>query len=153
MYNDKQIELLNSLIEINNDRILGYKTACADVEDLDLKLLFGQFMQTSEKCKIQLKELVVELGGTPLDDPLTMAIVHRAWIDFKAMINDGDRISILSSCEYGEDVTSTVYKKIFITYIDELSIYQQQILKAQHLLLQAEHEKIKELIILLEKLN
>jgi uncharacterized protein (TIGR02284 family) len=151
MYNDKQIELLNSLIQINNDRILGYKTATADVQDIDLKLLFGQFMQTSEKCKLQLQELVIQLGGTPAEDALSMAIVHRAWIDFKAMINDGDRISILSSCEYGEDVTTTVYKNIFINNIDELLVYQQQILKAQHIILQAEHEKIKEFILLLEK--
>jgi uncharacterized protein (TIGR02284 family) len=153
MYNDKQIEILNTLIEINNDRIERYKVATADVEDLDLKLLFSQFMQTSEKCKTEIEELIVELGGTPIDATHTMAIIHRAWMDFKAMLNNGDRISILNSCAYGEEVIVNVYKEIFINEIENLFVSTQKILKAQHLLLQADHSRVIECIKMLDKLE
>jgi uncharacterized protein (TIGR02284 family) len=149
MYYDKQIEILNSLIEINSDRIEGYNTATANVKDLDLKLLFSQFMQTSENCKNELVEMILELRGTAIIDTDTMAMIHRAWMDFKAMINDGDRISILQSCEYGEEVTVTVYKNVFIKEAGALSDSILSKLKAQHLLLHADHEKVKECIALL----
>jgi uncharacterized protein (TIGR02284 family) len=153
MHSNKQIDILNSLIEINNDRIKGYETASADLEDIDLKLIFGQNMQTSEKCKKELTQIVLEMGGVPLDDSVTMAIVHRAWIDFKAMLNGGDRMSILSSCAYGEEITVNVYKEVFITEINFLTDHTQTILKAQLLLLEADQAKVNDCIEILEKLD
>ncbi len=47
----KAIEVLNSLITINNDRIEGYETASKETEEHDLKTLFAQFISTSRKCK------------------------------------------------------------------------------------------------------
>lgn len=47
MDNEKQIEVLNSLIIINNDRIEGYKTAGAEAKETDLKMLFSDLMETS----------------------------------------------------------------------------------------------------------
>jgi hypothetical protein len=40
MDNEKKIEVLNSLIVINNDRIEGYKTAEAEAKETDLKCFF-----------------------------------------------------------------------------------------------------------------
>ena len=37
MKTEKTIDVLNSLIEINNDRIYGYETASKEVEETDLK--------------------------------------------------------------------------------------------------------------------
>jgi uncharacterized protein (TIGR02284 family) len=94
--------------------------------------------------------MILELRGTAIIDTDTMAMIHRAWMDFKAMINDGDRISILQSCEYGEEVTVTVYKNVFIKEAGALSDSILSKLKAQHLLLHADHEKVKECIALLD---
>uniref|UniRef100_UPI0025C47882 YtxH domain-containing protein n=1 Tax=Marinilabilia sp. TaxID=2021252 RepID=UPI0025C47882 len=52
--NEKAIEVLNSLITINNDRIEGYETASNETEEPDLKNLFAQFISTSQKCKKEL---------------------------------------------------------------------------------------------------
>ena len=43
MDKEKTIELLNSLITINNDRIQGYETAAKETKDEELKTLFGRF--------------------------------------------------------------------------------------------------------------
>ena len=43
MDNEKTLDVFNTLIEINNDRIEGYETATAETEEQDLKVLFSQF--------------------------------------------------------------------------------------------------------------
>ena len=52
MENEKTIDALNKLIEINNDRIEGYETASKETNDTDLLNLFSGFIQTSKKCRI-----------------------------------------------------------------------------------------------------
>jgi hypothetical protein len=49
MAKEKTIEVLNTLITINNDRIEGYETAAKETEKQDLKVLFAQFSSTSQK--------------------------------------------------------------------------------------------------------
>ena len=58
MENDNAIDVLNSLIVINNDRIAGYQRAMDETEEGDLESLFSQFINTSQKCK---EELVSEV--------------------------------------------------------------------------------------------
>jgi hypothetical protein len=42
MEKEKTIEVLNTLITINNDRIEGYDTAAKETDEYDLKNLFSQ---------------------------------------------------------------------------------------------------------------
>jgi len=53
MDNEKTIDVLNTLIQINNDRIEGYETASKETEEHDLKTMFAQFTKTSEKNNTQ----------------------------------------------------------------------------------------------------
>ena len=71
MDNNKTIEVLNTLITINNDRIEGYETAAKETEEQDLKTLFAQFSSTSQRCKLELNNEVNKLGGTPAEGTLT----------------------------------------------------------------------------------
>ncbi|MCC7453297.1 MAG: hypothetical protein IT222_03950, partial [Crocinitomix sp.] len=48
MKNEKSIEVLTTLITINNDRIEGYETASKESKESDLKSLFAKFIATSE---------------------------------------------------------------------------------------------------------
>lgn len=44
-----QIETLNDLLQINNDRIEGYNTAIKNLDDgTDLRLLFSSFVEQSQ---------------------------------------------------------------------------------------------------------
>ena len=63
MKKEKAVEVLNSLITINNDRIEGYETASKETDEHDLKSLFAQFISTSQKCKQELVLEVNKLGG------------------------------------------------------------------------------------------
>ena len=143
MENEKTIEVLNTLITINNDRIEGYETAAKETEEQDLKTLFAMFSSTSEKCKRELVAEVSKLGGTPAEGTKTTGKFFRVWMDVKAALTGKDHKAILNSCEYGEDVAKGTYEKALKNDAENLSAEQQAMIKAQHTLLVADHDKVK----------
>ena len=143
MEKEKTIEVLNTLITINNDRIEGYETAGKETEEHDLKTLFATFSSTSEKCKTELVAEVIKLGGTPADGTRTTGKFFRVWMDVKAALTGKDRKAILNSCEYGEDVAQKTYEDALKNDSENLSTEQQSMIKAQHSLLVADHDKVK----------
>ncbi len=143
MQNEKTIEVLNTLITINNDRIEGYETAAKETEEQELKTLFAQFTATSLKCKAELKNEVSKLGGTATEGTKTTGKFFRVWMDVKAALTGKDRKAILNSCEYGEDVAKGTYEKALQNDAENLSTEQQTMIKSQHTLLVADHNKVK----------
>ena len=143
MENEKTIAVLNTLITINNDRIEGYETAAEEAEEQDLKTLFAHFSSTSKACKQELTNEVSKLGGTAAEGTLTAGKLHRVWMDVKAAITGKDRKAILNSCEYGEEFAKDTYEKALKNDAENLSAEQQTMIKAQHTLLNADHDKIK----------
>ena len=143
MENEKTIAVLNTLITINNDRIEGYETASKETEEQDLKTLFAQLSSTSQKCKHELMNEVSKLGGTAAEGTLTIGKFFRVWMDVKAALTGKDRKAILNSCEYGEDQAKDTYEKALENDKENLSMEQQTMIKAQHTLLGADHDKVK----------
>ena len=143
MENEKTIDVLNNLIQINNDRIEGYETASKETEEQDLITFFGELTQTSLHCKNELSHEVTRLGGIPTDSTKTTGKFFRVWMDVKAALTGKDRKAILNSCEYGEDIAKDTYKKALENDIENLNVEQQTMIKAQHALLGADHDKVK----------
>ena len=143
MENEKTIAALNTLVTINNDRIEGYETASKETEEQDLKTLFAQFSSTSQKCKQELTSEVNKLGGTVAEGTLTIGKFFRVWMDVKAALTGKDRKAILNSCEYGEDQAKETYEKVLEDDIENLNLEQQTMIKAQHISLKADHDKVK----------
>ena len=146
MENEKTIAVLNTLITINNDRIEGYETASKETEEQDLKTLFAQLSSTSQKCKQELTNEATKLGGTPAEGTKTSGKFFRVWMDVKAALTGKDRKAILNSCEYGEDAAKDTYKKALENDLENLNAEQQSMIKAQHTLLVADHDKVKSMI-------
>ena len=143
MENEKTIAVLNTLITINNDRIEGYETASKETEEQDLKTLFAHFSSTSKKCKQELTNEISKLGGKAADGTLTIGKFFRVWMDVKAALTGKDRKAILNSCEYGEDQAKHTYEKALENDKENLSMEQQTMIKVQHTLLGADHDKVK----------
>jgi uncharacterized protein (TIGR02284 family) len=143
METEKTIEVLNTLITINNDRIEGYETAAKETEEQDLKTLFAIFSSTSEKCRRELVGEVTKLGGTPAEGTKTTGKFFRVWMDVKAALTGKDRKAILNSCEYGEEAAQDTYEKALKNDTENLSAQQQTMIKAQHTLLVADYNKVK----------
>ncbi len=143
MEKEKTIEVLNTLITINNDRIEGYETAAKETEEQDLKLFFSDLKQTSLHCNKELIGEVTKLGGTATEGTKTTGKFFRVWMDVKAALTGKDRKAILNSCEYGEDMAKDTYEKALKNDVEYLSAEQQTMIKAQHTLLVADHNKVK----------
>ena len=145
MNNEKSIEVLNTLIEINNDRIAGYETASSETEELDLKALFSGLQYTSQSCKAELVSEVIKLGGTPIKGTKATGKLFRIWMDIKAAMTGKDRKTILNSCEFGEDMAVDTYRKALRDNLEDITPEQQEMLNAQFLLIKAGHDKVKSL--------
>jgi uncharacterized protein (TIGR02284 family) len=144
--NEKVIEQLNNLVEINNDRIRGYETALKETatEDADLRKLFEEMAEHSRQFKNELSFEVKRLGGTPSEGTKNSGKVFRAWMDFKAALTGKNRKEIISSCEFGEDAALETYKDVINSDVVFPENIREIILKEKQWL-QQDHNKVREL--------
>ena len=136
---ENAVEILNDLIEINNDRIVGYERAIdeTELEDADLKSIFALMVTESRDYKQELIEEVSNNGGTVETGTTASGKIYRVWMDVKATFSGHSRKSILESCEFGEDAAQTAYRTALAdedlpSSFRELVMRQQQALKLSH---------------------
>ncbi len=145
MDKQKTITVLNSIVQINNDRIEGYETAAKETEELDFKTMFADFIDTSEQCNADLVGEVEKLGGEPTKSTRVTGKIFRAWMDIKTALTGNDREAILNSCEFGEKAAQDAYTSVLKNDLENLTLEHQTMLIRQKDLLQADHSKIKSL--------
>ncbi len=145
MENKKIIDALNTLVEINNDRIEGYEKASKETDETDLKEMFGSLASTSIACKLELVSEVKQLGGKPEEGTRTSGKFFRAWMDVKAALTGRDRKAILSSCEFGEDAAVNTYKKVLEDNSDELLDHHISMIDAQYSMIKSDHDTVRNL--------
>jgi uncharacterized protein (TIGR02284 family) len=145
MNNQNAIDVLNTLIIINNDRMEGYETASKETNEMELKNLFSHFINTSHHCKTELVKQVHHMGGVPDEGTRITGKFFRVWMDVKVALSGNDRKAILGSCDYGEQVAQDTYEKALQDNLEDISAEQQKILVAQRMALKADHDNIKSL--------
>lgn len=143
MQTQESIEVLNTLITINNDRIEGYETATNETDEQDLKDLFAKFTETSQKCKQELVIEVTKLGGEVEEGTLLSGKFFRTWMEVKAALTGHNRKAILDSCEYGEDIAVDTYEKALKDNAGDITSDQKTMINAQYFLIKADHDKVK----------
>ena len=143
--NTVNTEILNDLIQINNDRVVGYEKAMKELkpEDFDLKTLFVKMIGESHKHKMALATEVQVMGVEADKGTTTSGKIYRAWMDVKAAFTGHDRKTILNNCEFGEDAAQNAYK---MALADEgLSANLKTLITAQKASLRVSHDEIKAL--------
>ena len=143
MEKEKTIDVLNSLITINNDRIEGYETASKETDEPDLKSLFAKFISTSQKCKQELVMEVNMLGGEEAEGTKVSGKFFRGWMDVKAALTGKDRKAILNSCEFGEDEALETYEEALQNESEHLTADHETMIYTQKSLLKADHDHVK----------
>jgi len=143
---EHQISALNDLIKINYDRITGYEKSIEGTGDDDLKTLFAEYIQQSRNNITELTDHLHVLGGEPATGTTIAGKFYHTWIDLKARFTKKDRHSILSDCEYGEDIANAAYRKASddkeLIWKDEKIV---SVLSKQLKQLKAAHDLVKEL--------
>ncbi len=145
MQNDNQkiIQEINELIEINNDRTEGYKKAIKEVDDSDLKDLFKNMSEHSFGFRNELSNEVIKLGGKPLTRTTNSGKLFRAWMDIRSALTSKDRKTVLNSCEFGEDAALDTYAKVLRE--NHLNPEVRGLIMNQKQTLQQDHDRIKSL--------
>jgi uncharacterized protein (TIGR02284 family) len=139
------IEVLNDLVAINNDRIVGYEKAIEEAEasDSDLKSLFTSMIDESRKIRLALANEVQSLGGEYDRGTTASGKLYRAWMDVRAVFSGHDRHAVLANCERGEDAAQNAYKEALSD--NNLPAYVRTMLEEQKQTLRASHDEIKAL--------
>ena len=144
--NSKVIDLLNDLIQINNDRVIGYEKAIDELkdEDADLRTLFHRYMQESKQYAGDLTQEVSRLGGDAADGTTNSGKIYRVWMDLKAAVTGHDRKTVLANCEFGEDAAQKAYDMALNSDID-LDAPIRDLIVRQKTQLRAGHDEIQRL--------
>ncbi|MEO5909657.1 MAG: PA2169 family four-helix-bundle protein [Pelobium sp.] len=143
--NNINSEILNDLIQINNDRIVGYEKAIENLKDgdRDLKSLFIGMIEESHNCKMGLSnELNVLKHDTDTGTTISGKI-YRAWMDVKAVFTGNDRKGVLENCEFGEDAAQKAYASALSD--NDLSQHLKEMILEQKNILRNSHDQIKAL--------
>lgn len=146
MDNEKITGILNDLIRINHDRVVGYEKATDELKegDADLKALFQRYITESRQYGQELTTEVSRLGGNPADGTTNSGKVYRVWMDLKATATGHDRKTVLDNCEFGEDAAQKAYDTALNADAD-LEPALRDLIVRQKASLKAGHDEVKRL--------
>jgi uncharacterized protein (TIGR02284 family) len=144
--NEKITGLLNDLIRINNDRIVGYEKALDELkeETEDLRPLFLRYAQESRGYARELTTEVNRLGGEATDGTTNSGKIYRVWMDLKAVVAGKDRKATLENCEFGEDAAQKAYD-MALNSDEQLEPSLRDLIVRQKTELRIAHDEVKRL--------
>lgn len=140
------IEALNDLVQINNDRIVGYQKAIDELkegQDSDLRSLFNNLIDDSRGYKDELEQMIRSYGGDPAAGTTMAGKLYRAWMDIKATFSGKDRAAVLENCEAGEDAAQKAYQSALDD--EEVMPETKALIRRQQAQLSNAHDQIKQL--------
>ena len=143
---EKVVNILNDLIRINHDRVVGYEKAVEELKDgdADLKTLFQRYITESRQFAQELTQEVSRLGANPADGTTNSGKIYRVWMDLKAAIAGKDRKTILDNCEFGEDAAQKAYD-LALNADAELEPSLRDLIVRQKATLKVGHDEVKRL--------
>lgn len=135
------IDKLNHLIEIAYDGFNGYETAAEHVENEEYAELFEAYAAQREEHVRELTDVVNQAGGEPQAGGQLSGTFHRAWIDIKSAITDGEE-AILAECVRGEEEALDAYTDVIS---DDLPDDVRELLRQQLSEVRIAYERVTEL--------
>jgi uncharacterized protein (TIGR02284 family) len=143
MYMKEQNKIIDDLIETLKDGEEGFKQAAEGVKDPQLKSLFNEYSRQRGRFATQLQSQAQNLGKSePETSSSAAGALHRAWINLKSAVTQGDDHAILAECERGEDSAVQEYKKAMD---DGLSAPVREIVSLQFAEIKNAHDRVKQL--------
>jgi len=144
--NEKTIDILNDLIRINNDRIVGDEKGIDELKDADsdLRTLFHRYIQESKQYSQELTQEVSRLNGDAAEGTTNSGKIYRVWMDLKAVVTGHDRKTVLENCEFGEDAAQKAYD---MALNEDVSLEQplRDLIVRQKTQLRVGHDEVKRL--------
>ncbi|MDM0056444.1 ferritin-like domain-containing protein [Variovorax fucosicus] len=139
---DDVADVLNDLLENARDGEYGFRTCAEQVETAGAKQLFASRAEGCRQAAGELEALVEQYGGEPASGGTTAGALHRGWVQLKGSVGADSELSILESCERGEDAAIARYRKALKQSLpaDVRAVVQRQADGAQR-----NHDQIRDL--------
>lgn len=141
--NEKNISVLNDLIETCRDGEQGYNRAAKDAKDPELARVFSQYATQRTQYISELQQAVRSLGGDPDKHSSVSGALHRGWINLKSALSRNEPHAVLSECERGEDAAVANYRTALNEA--ELDTTTRALVQRQAAGVQEAHDRIKQL--------
>ncbi|MCY1662408.1 MULTISPECIES: PA2169 family four-helix-bundle protein [Chryseobacterium] len=112
MNNEKNVAVLNDLLNITNDRIEGFSKVEDKVWDTHpaLRIDYDHMVSQSQTMKNDLITHINEHGGEADNTTSTAGAFHRAWIDVKNAFSAEKDESTLENVVFGEKAAIDAYQ-------------------------------------------
>lgn len=109
--NDDVVDVLNDLLENTRDGGYGFLACAEEVKSPQYKQLFLARAEGCKQGESELLQLIAAYGGEPADGGTAAGALHRGWVHVKGSLGANSDLSILESCERGEDTGIARYRK------------------------------------------
>jgi uncharacterized protein (TIGR02284 family) len=109
--NEEAIATLNDLIECSKDGEYGFRASAQHVESDTLRQTLARRADECQAAADELRNLLVQCGGTPPDRGSALGAVHRGWVAVKGTLAGYSDLAVLMEVERGEDRALATYSK------------------------------------------
>jgi uncharacterized protein (TIGR02284 family) len=140
-----RVSVLNRQIQVNNNRIEGFKKASEQTDITVLKILFSRLQITSVECREELSKEVYKLGGIPETKTGHHADFPKAWNEITNALEKKDHKAILDACYLEEFMTIKSYEYALRYYDPYLTTQHNRLFIKQKEQLNEDHKKVKNL--------
>ena len=139
---DDVVDVLNDLLETTRDGEYGFRTCAEQVETSGAKQLFAARSNGCAQAAIELETLIAQYGGKADAGGTVAGALHRGWVQLKGAVGADGELSILESCERGEDSAIAQYRKALKQALppDVRAVVERQAAGAQK-----NHDQIRDL--------
>ncbi|MBU2411071.1 MAG: PA2169 family four-helix-bundle protein [Gammaproteobacteria bacterium] len=140
--NDDVVDILNDLLENARDGEYGFRTCAEQVESANVKQVFASRADGCRQAGDELVALIRNYGGEPASGGTAAGAMHRGWVQLKGSVGADSELSMLESCERGEDTGIARYRKALKQSLpaDVRAVVQKQADGAQR-----NHDQIRDL--------
>src|SRR4051812_44029392 len=107
---EKPLDVLNKLLVINTERLVGFHQASQNTDVSVLKVLFSRLTETSIQCREELCKEVYKLGGVPPEAGYNAGDFERARKEIHDALGRNDHKALLDSCYIEEFMASKSYE-------------------------------------------
>ncbi len=121
---------LNNLLSMTINSVHGYTQAAEGIDNAALTQKFSEIAARRQVFVEELSAEITRLGGTPTDSGTLAGAMHRAWLDIKALVTNGNEAAILEAAAFGEGELDKAYEQ---TLTDgDFTAELTEILERQH---------------------
>ena len=106
--NDTIATILNNLVTINKDHIVGNKEAIHGTNNENIRHVLKRMVKQVGNFIFELKEKINELGAEVTDKTITTGLVYNIWMDI-VFNNTAEKPEIRNFCDQIEDTTLQAY--------------------------------------------